>query len=251
MTTHIRTSILTLTLAAALPALAAAQTSAVELELEVGPVWQTRNDVEIPNDGTATRFSLSDLLGSGPWAAGRVYLTWNISDRHGVRLLYAPLSVTETGTPDEPLSFAGASYASAPLEATYQFNSYRLSYRWRFHSGEQSAAWLGVTAKIRDASIGLVQDSTASRKDDLGFVPLLHFAGERRFGSRWHAALDVDGLAGGPGRAIDASLKVGYDLDDRWAIRAGYRTVEGGADVDAVYNFAWLHYAAASVVWRP
>ena len=34
-------------------------------------MWQSYNDVEIPNDGTATRFSLSDLVGTGPWAAGQ------------------------------------------------------------------------------------------------------------------------------------------------------------------------------------
>jgi len=248
----VRTLTLALIATAFLPALAAAQTSPFELELEFGPVWQTKNDVEIPNDGTATRFSLPDVVGEGPWSAGRAYVTWNFAERHGLRLLYAPLSVTETGTPAAALSFAGASYVgNVPVEATYTFNSYRLSYRWRVHSSERSAAWVGLTAKVRDASIGLAQGSTASRKDDLGFVPLLHVAADRRFGSRWYVSFDADALAGGPGRAVDASLKLGYDLDDRWSIRAAYRTVEGGADVESVYNFAWLHYAAASIVWRP
>jgi len=228
-----------------------AQNSPLEVELEGGAAWQSYNDVEIPNDGTATRFSLSDLAGAGPWAAGRVYVTWHLSERHGVRLLLAPFSLTETGAAAGPLSFAGASYTGgAPLDATYTFNSYRLSYRWRFHSGDRTTAWLGLTAKVRDASIRLVQGSTTSRKDDLGFVPLLHLAGDWRPGSRWSVSFDADALAGGPGRAVDASLKLGYDLDHRWSIRAGYRTLEGGADVDPVYSFAWLHYAVASVVWR-
>jgi hypothetical protein len=38
-------------------------------------------------------------------------------------------------------------------------------------------------------------------------------------------------------------------VGDRWSILAGYRTVEGGADVEAVYSFAWLHYAVVSVSW--
>jgi len=144
-----------------------------------------------------------------------------------------------------------ASYtAGVPIEATYTFNSYRLSYRWRFHSGDRSDAWLGFTAKVRDASIGLVQGSTASRKNDLGFVPLLHLAGDWRMSPRWRLSLDADGLAGGPGRAVDASLKLEYDLDDRWRLRAGYRTVEGGADVKSVYTFAWVHYAVFAVAWR-
>ncbi len=104
---------------------------------------------------------------------------------------------------------------------------------------------------MRDASIALAQGSTKSKKDDLGFVPLLNFAAERRLGSQWSLSLDADALAGGPGRAIDATLRVGYDLSDTWSVRAGYRTVEGGADVDSVYNFAWLNYAALSIAWRP
>src|SRR5574338_469347 len=73
------------------------------LELEGGPVWQSYNDVEIPNDGTATRFSLSDLTGTGPWGAGRLYLTWNMNKRHGLRVLVAPFSLTSSGQSDQPL----------------------------------------------------------------------------------------------------------------------------------------------------
>jgi hypothetical protein len=234
-----------------LPADVAAQAPRIELEVEGGPAWQSYNDVEIPNDGTATRFSLSDLVGTGPWPSGRAYLTWNVSERHGLRLLWAPFSLTETGVPGSALSFAGQDYsAGQPLEATYTFNSWRLTYRWRFHAGERTRAWLGITAKVRDASIALAQGTTTSKKDDLGFVPLLHLAGDWQPGARWHVLLDADGLAGGPGRAIDASLKAGYDLSQRWSIRAGYRTVEGGADVESVYNFAWLHYATLSAVFR-
>ena len=244
-------SLLALAIAGVVPGAAAGQTSPLEIEVEGGPVWQSYNDVEVPNDGTATRFSLSDVVGSGPWAAGRIYVTWNVSERHGLRLLYAPLSVTETGTLPGAVDFAGASFVGGePAEATYKFNSYRLSYRWRFHSGERSRAWVGFTAKIRDARIALAQGSTSSKKDDLGFVPLLHVAGDWRFDPRWYLSLDADGLAGGPGRAIDAALRLSFDVNDHWSVRAGYRTVEGGADVDEVYNFAWLHFAAASIVWR-
>jgi len=222
------------------------------VELEAGPVWQSYNDVEIPNDGTATRFSLYDLAGPGPWPAGRLYVTWNINDRHALRLLLAPFSLNETGTPARTLSFAGETFAAGrAADATYTFNSYRLTYRYRFHRGETTTAWIGFTAKIRDAVIRLEQDGITGEKTDLGFVPLLHLAGDWLFAPRWRLGLDVDALAGGPGRAEDVALELGYDLDDRWTLQAGYRTVEGGADVTEVYTFAWLHYAVLSVVWRP
>jgi len=238
-------------LALSLAAAGAAQVPAVVVELEGGAAWQSHNDVEIPNDGSATRFSLFDLAGAGPWPASRLYLTWNPGQRHGLRLLLAPLSLTGTGVASRPISFAGASYAAgAPLKATYTFNSYRLSYRYRWHEGDRSTAWVGLTAKIRDAVIALEQGGVSSRKDDLGFVPLLHLAGEWRPAGKWRLGVDVDGLAGGPGRAVDAALKAGYDIAEAWTLQAGYRTVEGGADVPEVYTFAWFHYAAVSLVWR-
>jgi hypothetical protein len=233
------------------PLAAAGQAPRFIVELEGGPGWQSYNEVEIPNDGTATRFSLRDLVGSGPWPAGRLYVTWNVAERHGLRLLLAPFSVTDDGVLDGPVDFAGSSYGAGPVRATYTFNSYRLTYRYRLHATERATAWIGLTAKVRDAEVALTQGATSSAKDDVGFVPLLHLAGEWRVAERWRLGVDADALAGGPGRAIDAAIKAGYDLSDRWTLSVGYRTVEGGADVESVYNFAWLHYAAVSLTWRP
>lgn len=217
------------------------------LELEGGAVWQSWNDVQIPNDATGTRFPLVDVIGKGPWPATRLYATWNISKQHGLRLLLAPLSVTETAELDAPVDFAGSSFAAGiPTEATYKFNSWRLGYRYRFYADEHWQWWIGFTAKIRDAEIRLDQGTEVAEKTDLGFVPLLHIAGTWSITPHWTAELDIDALAGGPGRAEDASLKLRYHFDDHWSMAGGYRTVEGGADVNAVYNFAWLHYAVIS-----
>jgi hypothetical protein len=248
-----RSPSLALTIAAlAIPCAAAAQTSRLIFELEGGAAWQSYNDVEIPNDGSASRFSLSGLAGRGPWPAARVYLTWNLGERHGLRALAAPFSLTETGVAQAPIDFEGRRFsAGAPLEATYTFNSYRLTYRYRVRASERTMAWIGFTAKVRDATVELEQGGTATRKDNVGFVPLLHLAGEWRAVPRWRLSFDADALAGGPGRAIDAALKVGYDLRNDLTLQAGYRTLEGGADVEETYNFAWLHYAVASIVWRP
>lgn len=221
------------------------------VELEAGPVWQTSNDVQIPNDESATRFALDDLVGAGPWPSGRLYATWNINQRHGLRLLLAPLSYTETGIFDGPVDFAGARYEpGVPTEATYRFNSWRLTWRYRLKDSERWQLHIGATAKIRDAEIRLRQGDTESFDDDLGFVPLLHFAAEYSLGDRWRLLGDLDALAGGPGRAIDLALKAGYDVSDSWSVTAGYRAVEGGADTDDVYSFAWFNAAVVSAVVR-
>ena len=231
--------------------LAEAATSRFSLELELGPVWQSSNTVQIPNTDAGTRFSLEELVGSGPWAAGRLYFDWNINRRHSLRLLAAPLSYTESGVFDERVDFAGESYeAGLPVEATYQFNSWRVGYRYQIKDGEKWKLWVGFTAKIRDAKIALSQGDTSSEDTDLGFVPLLSFAANYRFSDRWYFIFDFEGLAGGPGRAVDAALKLGFDINERWGLTAGYRTVEGGADIEDVYNFAWFQYAVVSGIYR-
>lgn len=248
---HLTTALfLVASIAIAVPS-AQANTSRFSLELEAGPTWQSTNNVQIPNDEFGTRFSLKDLVGTGPWAAGRVYFTWNINTKHGLRLLLAPLSYTETGIFDDEVLFAGQAYeAGVPTDATYQFNSWRLTYRYKFKNSDRWQLWIGATAKIRDAKIELRQGDTTSRDTDVGFVPLLYFRADWRFAEKWHAIADFDGLAGGPGRAIDLALKIGYDINDHWSVTAGYRMVEGGVDIDEVYNFAWFNYAVVSGVLR-
>lgn len=46
------------------------------------------------------------------------------------------------------------------------------------------------------------------------------------------------------------AVEAGYDLDDRWTVSGGYRTVEGGGDVDSVCAFAWLRYGVVSLEHR-
>jgi hypothetical protein len=232
-------------------AASAQETPRFALELEAGPVWQSRNDVQIPNDDTGTRFSLVDLAGEGPEPAARLYFTWNFRTRHGLKLLLAPISLTETGSLDEPVNFVGETYLpDSPVEATYQFNSWRLSYRYLLRPDKRLRWWVGFTAKVRDAKIELRQGGITSKDTDVGFVPLVHLATDWRFADRWRLLVDLDALAGGPGRAEDLSIKLGYDLSDTWSLTAGYRTVEGGVDTDEVYNFAWFNAFVISGIYR-
>lgn len=232
------------------PAQEGRATPRIEVELEAGSVWQSRNVVQIPNDDSGTRFSLAGIVGKGAWPAARGYLTWNVGERHALRVLLAPLTIRESGALARPIRFAGASYVpGTPAEAEYTFNSYRLTYRYRVREATRTSAWVGFTAKIRDATIALQQGGTTSRKDDVGFVPLLHLAGEWRMTPRWLATVDADALAGGPGRAEDVAVKFGYRATPRLSLHAGYRMVEGGANVPETFNFAWLHYAVLSARW--
>ena len=231
--------------------ISAQEHSRFQLEMELGPIWQERNKVQIPNDASSDRYSLTDLAGNGPWLSTRLNLNWNLSGAHGLRLVLAPLSYTETGLLPESTQYAGSLFSNqSPVEAEYKFNSWRFGYRYQFHQSDRWQFWVGATAKIRDAKIELRQAGTSALDDDLGFVPLLYLAGDYQINERWSFRFDFDGLAGGPGRAFDISMKLGYRLNDRWRISAGYRGLEGGVDSDEVYNFAWFNSALVAMEYR-
>lgn len=220
----------------------------VNLRLSVGSSWQTRNDVQIPNDDLGSRFSLEEAVGAGPVSAVRFEVNWAINDRHGIRVLLAPLSYTESAQFDQPIRFAGESFAAdQDTDASYRFNSWRVGYHYSLMNSDAGSLRVGATLKVRDAEIRLEQGSTESYDDDVGFVPLLYLAGDYRLSERLTFRADFDGLAGGPGRVIDLGVGLDYAITQRWQIGAEVRVLDGGADTDDVYNFARFNSAALAI----
>lgn len=219
-------------------------------EVEIGPVWQSKNDVRIPGN-SGTEFSFKDLTQSGPFVAGRFTFDFNIAQRHGLRFIVAPLRIDDSGTLDTPVSFAGANFApGVSTKGTYKFDTYRIGYRYLFLNKRAWRLQVGATLLVRDAKIELEQNGVKASDSNLGVVPLLNFSTQWLFADRWRAIFDFEGLAGGPGRALDLALKVRYDLTDRWKIGGGYRVLEGGVDTDDVYNFSWFNFAFLTVGYQ-
>lgn len=222
---------------------ASAQTSPpgrISLTVEGLNVWQQRNDVRIPPD-TGTQFSLVDLIGSSPTPSVRVMGTVDVTDRQQVRLVYAPLRLSGRGTPAMPITFAGTTFAPAPTEAVYQFSSYRATWSYRVHHGRTWTWRVGFTGFVRDARVALTQGDRTAENTDVGFVPLGYLSADARLARRWSVGFELEGAAAPQGRAIDFTGTVRYRPTPRWTVFGGYRTIEGGADVDTVYTFAWLN----------
>ena len=220
------------------------------LEVEAGAAWQDRNDVRIPNDGSGTRFALDRVTGIGPFLAPRVQFSTGLAPRHELRLVIAPLAIKESGRLDKPVNFQGQTYTAGGVEAKYRFDSYRATWRYTLHEDRDWTWKAGATGKIRDAEITLGQGGVTSTKSDTGFVPLLHVYGERRLDGRSRVTFEGDGLAGGPGRAFDLSLRYVHDFGERISGFAGVRILDGGADSISVYNFARFHYLTFGLQYR-
>ena len=144
--------------------------------------------------------------------------------------------------------FAGEVFpASSEIDATYKFNSYRLTYRYEIVQKPKLDFGLGFTAKIRDAKIALASGDLSGEKVNVGFVPIINFRLFWRPAEKFGILLEGDALAAPQGRAEDVLVAATYKFSDRLGVKAGYRILEGGADNDEVYTFSLFHYASAGI----
>ena len=220
------------------------------VEVEGGVFGFTRNDVRDPGD-TGTLFSFKSLNAVGPDAYVRVYGEWRASARHTWRVLYAPLEVSGTGSLPASTFFVDTTFApGVPTLGTYKFNNYRANWRYTLNDSPGWRIQLGAGVLVRDARIELRQGELQAADPDLGFVPVAVFSAERQISPQLNFIFDFEGLGSTQGRALDGSLKLTYDVTPRWRLGAGYRGLEGGADVESVFTFAFIHYGLVSMAYR-
>lgn len=212
----------------------------VVIDVEAGVGANGYNDVAVPGDA-GTRFSFTDDLSTKPAAFGRVRLGWS-HGRHHISGLAAPLRFDADGTVDRRLTFQGETFAaSAPLVGRYQFDTYRLSYTYRFLDRPGLRIAGGATALVRVAEIQLRSGAQSASKGNVGVVPLLRLTADWR-PLRWLGlGFEADGLASPQGRAFDVAGSLLFPFAERWTGRVGYRFIEGGADNEEVYSFTYLH----------
>jgi hypothetical protein len=217
------------------------------IDVESGLAFQPYNNIRIPNEGGTFFDFTKELNLQGPVIPFRLRVGYTFAERNHISALFAPLGLKYEGVLNRPIFFENSLFMeNLATEGFYKFNSYRLTYRRDFIRNDTWILGAGFTAKIRDASVRLSNESGVSdRNDDLGFVPLIHLFALYRFGNA-SVIFEGDGLAGGPGRAFDLFLGGNYGVTDLVFLKAGYRMLEGGADVQ-IYNFTLVHFAVVGV----
>ena len=91
-----------------------------------------------------------------------------------------------------------------PVEARYQFNSYRLTYRYSLWLDGFDELAVGFTGKIRDARVSVVGGGRAEEFTNVGFVPLVHLLGRWRFAGQWGLLFEADAAAAPPAACVSS-----------------------------------------------
>jgi hypothetical protein len=235
---------------ASLAAVASAQTHPLvrldraSVELEFGAARLQKNELQSPNNATATRFDLAGVLGTrSTQGTARVTLRIPVAGGDEWLAVYAPLSFEGSAPLGQAVNFEGGSFTGgSQTRASYRFDTYRLTWRRPVIQNADTTVRLGFTGLVRDAAISLSQAGVSASRSNTGLVPLLHGSVERHLGPRVTLIGDVDALGSGQGHAVDLSLRAQYAIDADWAVSAGYRMLDGGADNDRLYNFARIQW---------
>jgi hypothetical protein len=238
--------------ASLLPCTAVAGDGSVQavLDLETGALWASRNDAAVPGK-TGSRFSMANEDFSSR-ATPFVRLQAGLRlGRHRLAATFAPIRLRGNGSSGAAILFRGQTFtADGDASFYYQFDTYRLTYRYALVDRPGFDLQLGVTALVRDAKIRLTQGSASATETNVGFVPLASFRASWRFAGPFRLTVDGDALAAKQGRAEDVLVGLEFETG-QLTFRAGYRLLEGGADNDKVYSFAWLNHVVVGARYEP
>lgn len=221
------------------------------ITLETGAAFNGYNDVQAPNapDNQGTRFSFTDdFTPKQPVPFVRAEASYLLNEKHRFALTAVPLTFDYEKNGNSLINFEDGFFGTNNVTGSYQFNTYRATYRYRLVNREKTKFELGLTGLLRDAKIELSEGGSTQKNTDLGFVPLVSFYLNQSLSPNLSAELSGDALVGPQGRAEDifAGFRINL-LQDRVQTKVGYRIIEGGADVDQVYNFSLFHFATVGL----
>jgi hypothetical protein len=194
-------------------------------------------------------------------------LHWNPA--HTITLLYQPLELNTREILSAPLQVDETLFpANTPMDFTYFFSFYRMSYLYDLKPGLEEELSLGFSLQIRNANIEFAsQDGTRfTRQSNIGPVPLLKCRWRQPIADKWWWGGEVDGiyapisyLNGSQeeivGALLDASLRTGLTFQTQADVFLNVRYLGGGAvgtnetepGPGDGYVKNWLHFLTFSV----
>ncbi len=177
-----------------------------------------------------------------------------VASQHRFTVLYQPLTIkTQTvagrnGTGavqiDDVLFAPGT-----PLNLTYGFDFFRLSYLYDFIAEEASQLGIGLSFQLRNANIDFSSADGLQRvvQNNVGLVPIIKIKAAHRFAPEFGIDFEADGfyassaVFNGAGRPFegwiwDAALRLESQLIEGATAFLSIRTIGGGASGNNAYD---------------
>lgn len=201
--------------------------------------------------------------------AARLSLELGLFRHHQIIFLYQPLTLESNNVMAENLRIDGLDFpAGTPVNFSYGFSFYRLSYLYDFFGRRDLEVAMGLTLQIRNADITFSSgDGSLYRGErDIGLVPALKLRVTWYHESGFWLGTEIDGIYAPvsylngsdeeiTGAILDASLRAGVTLPYNIQLFLNVRYLGGGAvgtneDDEGPgdgYTRNWLHFLTVTL----
>jgi hypothetical protein len=236
--------------------------------LEIGFIDVVSHTIQFGKNGTEF-----DYVAEGGqdifFRFNRLTAELTMGTRHSLIFLFQPLDIQTEALLSRDVVIDDLTFpADTPLKLRYGFDFWRLSYLYDFCKQKDRELSIGVSLQIRNASISFRSyDGTLFRiNQNVGPVPIFKFRTRIPFKSGLWFGSEIDGFyASGKyitgsgndfvGSILDASLRIGFELNKSFDTFLNVRYIGGGArgtqkDTPGPgdgYTNNWLHTVAVTV----
>ncbi|MEW6515506.1 MAG: hypothetical protein AB1439_01190 [candidate division FCPU426 bacterium] len=240
----------------------------LRLAVEIGFLGVADHLIQFGKNGTEFRYQRDggqDLL----FATTRFSVEAAVNEISTFILLYQPLELETRDTLRHDLRVDNTLFpAGTAMRFFYGFPFYRASYLYDFDPDSEQELALGFSLQVRNADIvfSSLDGTLLARKADVGPVPLLKFRWRQPWAGKWWLGAEADGIYAPvsylngsdeeiTGALLDASLRLGLDLENDQEAFINLRYLGGGAvgtnrgdqAVSDGYVKNWLHFFTVSV----
>ena len=214
------------------------------LESELGTTGIQLHTLRIGPEGSADVF---DFVNEGGqeilYPFERYNLGMTVSNRHRISFLYQPLELVTEVVFDDDRTIDGVTFTQGtPMEISYGFPFYRITYGFDFFEQENIDLGVGAALQLRNASIVFKQldGEQMTVSQNLGPVPAIYLFGRYAFDNGLFLLTDITGLYASSaiinganfefeGSILDASLRTGYTLKNNIDLFLNLRFLGGSA----------------------
>ncbi len=214
------------------------------LEPELGAGKVISHTIRLGEEGSASEF---DFVNEGGQELLFKFERYNLGavlfKQHRISFLYQPLKIETNSKFKEDRVIDGVNFsANTPMEITYSFPFYRLTYGYDFFSQDNLDLAVGGAVQLRNASIVFkeVGGTQMAVSQNFGVVPALHIYFRYQFDNGIYLLSDVTGIYASSaflngssfsfeGTLLDASLRTGYALKNDVDIFINARFLGGSA----------------------
>ncbi|MFA6617618.1 MAG: hypothetical protein WCT23_00920 [Candidatus Neomarinimicrobiota bacterium] len=223
----------------------------VSFEIETGTVGVLSHTYQSGRtEEGATRFDYVKQGGQDVlFPFDRYVANITIKEKHKISLMYQPLKVTTNVTFRDDVMVDSVLFSKGtPMELSYGFPFYRITYSYSFINSENFTLAGGLALQARNANIVFkALDGTAMTvANNVGPVPSLNLNGRYDFNGGAFLGFEVTGLYASSaiingasfafeGSILDASLRGGYTLIDGLDVFANFRFLGGTSKGESQY----------------